>query len=215
MLQSFSLKKASDRGVVQLVESRSPKPLVLGSSPSAPAKTPARKCGSFAFDRGRGLEPCFPVGNGFSDGKNEANRLALGIKPRTTLKAVFGRVARNTPPGCLRLAYLAPLPKNPRAIAFGFFILAGRGLELRFPEGNGFSDGKNGANRLALGIKPRTTLKAVFGRVARNTPPGCLVLAYLAPLPKPTSVCFRAILFRRPASGRRNLHFGLVFFRYL
>ena len=26
------------RGVVQLVESRSPKPLVLGSSPSAPAK---------------------------------------------------------------------------------------------------------------------------------------------------------------------------------
>ena len=73
--------------------------------------------------------------------------------------------------------------KNPRAIAFGFFILAGHGLELRFPVGNGFSDGKNGANRLALGIKPRTTLKAVFGRVARNTPPGCLRLAYLAPLP--------------------------------
>lgn len=143
MLQSFSLKKASDRGVVQLVESRSPKPLVLGSSPSAPAKTPARKCGSFAFDRGRGLEPCFPVGNGFSDGKNEANRLVLGVKPRTTLKAVFGRIARNTPPGC-------------------------------------------------------------FG--------ACLPSV---PCKKYGNVCFRTILFRRPASGRRNLHFGLVFFRYL
>ena len=105
--------------------------------------------------------------------------------------------------------------KNPRAIAFGFFILAGHGLEPCFPVGNGFSDGKNEANRLVLGIKPRRPGKAVFGRVARNTPPGRLRLAYLAPLPKPTSICFRAILFRRPASGRRNLHFGLVFFRYL
>ncbi len=31
-------KQLTYRGVVQLVESRSPKPLVLGSSPSAPAK---------------------------------------------------------------------------------------------------------------------------------------------------------------------------------
>lgn len=74
--------------------------------------------------------------------------------------------------------------KNPRAIAFGFFILAGRGLEPCFLVGNGFSDGKNEANRLVLGVKPRTTLKAVFGRVARNTPPGCLALASLAPLQK-------------------------------
>ena len=80
----------------------------------------------------------------------------------------------------------------------------------------GFSDGKNEVNRLALGIKPRTTLKAVFGRVARNTPPGrfgaCLPSV---PCKKYGNVCFRTILFRRPVPGRRNLHFRLVFFRYL
>ena len=63
----------------------------------------------------------------------------LGVKPQTTLKAVFGRVARNAPPGRFVLAYLAPLPKSPRAIAFGFFILAG--ARTRTP----FSCGKRGS----------------------------------------------------------------------
>ena len=66
------------------------------------------------------------MGNGFSDGKNEANRLALGIKPRTTLKAVFGRVARNTPPG----RFGARLPSAPakayKCLLSHFFFSAAR-----------------------------------------------------------------------------------------
>ena len=37
------------RGIAQLVESRSPKPLVVGSSPTAPAKILVRKNGDFFF----------------------------------------------------------------------------------------------------------------------------------------------------------------------
>ena len=37
----YNTSRKTYRGVVQLVESRSPKPLVLGSSPSAPAKKKA------------------------------------------------------------------------------------------------------------------------------------------------------------------------------
>ncbi len=140
---------------------------------------------------GARTRPRFPLENRFSDGKNEANRLARGVKPRATLKAVFRRVARNAPPGRFVLAYLVPLPKSPRAIAFGFFILAGARTRPRFPLENRFSDGKNEANRLARGVKPRATLKAVFRRVARNAPPGRFVLAYLVPLPKsPRAIAF-------------------------
>ena len=94
-----------------MVESRSPKPLVLGSSPSAPAINPGKKVlRIFYFGRGTDSTPVFLRKTGFSDGENEANRLARGVKPRATLKAVFGRVARNAPPGRFVLAYLAPLP---------------------------------------------------------------------------------------------------------
>ena len=157
-----------------MVESRSPKPLVLGSSPSAPAKESESNRFRIFYFGGARTRTRFPVGNGFSDGKNGANRLVLGVKPRTMLKAVFGRVFRNAPPGCFGLAYLAPLPKV-RYFGNGLFIFvcfAGARTRTRFPMGNGFSDDKNGANRLVLGVKPRTMLKAVFGRVFRNAPPG-------------------------------------------
>ena len=117
-----------------MVESRSPKPLVLGSSPSAPAKNPSLTAWIFYFWQGHGLEPAFPVGKrGFSDGKAEANRPARDVKSRAALKARFGRVARNTPPGCFALAYLAPLPKI-QVSQLGFFIF-GRDTDSnpRFP----------------------------------------------------------------------------------
>ena len=55
------------RGIAQLVEQRSPKPLAEGSNPSAPATFEVRKrrrydvCGRFAI-------LCFLVLNAFSDG---------------------------------------------------------------------------------------------------------------------------------------------------
>ena len=38
-----------DRGIVQLVEQRSPKPLVVGSSPTAPAKKKAIRVSGWLF----------------------------------------------------------------------------------------------------------------------------------------------------------------------
>ena len=185
MLQSFSLKKASDRGVVQLVESRSPKPLVLGSSPSAPAKTPARKCGSFAFDRGRGLELRFPVGNGFSDGKNEANRLALGIKPRTTLKAVFGRVARNTPPGRFGACLPSAPAKESESNRFRIFYFGGARTRTLFP------DGKRVLRRQKRSKSPRPWRKAADDAQSR----------FWAHRPKHLTGVFRTRLPSAPAKS--------------
>ena len=45
----YNTSRKTYRGVVQLVESRSPKPLVLGSSPSAPAKNPSLSTWIFSF----------------------------------------------------------------------------------------------------------------------------------------------------------------------
>ena len=39
----YAVRRFKYRGIAQLVESRSPKPLVVGSSPTAPAKKKARK----------------------------------------------------------------------------------------------------------------------------------------------------------------------------
>ena len=53
------------RGIAQLVEYWSPKPRVVGSSPSAPAKNRSRKASVFLLS---GVFACFSVWNAFFDG---------------------------------------------------------------------------------------------------------------------------------------------------
>lgn len=100
MLQSFSLKKASDRGVVQLVESRSPKPLVLGSSPSAPAKESESNRFRIFYFGGARTRTLFP------GGKRVLRRQKRSKSPRPWHKAADDAQSR----------FWARRPKHPTGV---------------------------------------------------------------------------------------------------
>ena len=109
------------RGIAQLVEYWSPKPWVVGSSPSAPAKNPKASAFGFFFSGARTRTHFATRQNAGSPTARKYSQNARSFLTSFFLISI-GRVGENRPPDAFRLAYLLLLPKIRKQTLSDFFV---------------------------------------------------------------------------------------------
>ncbi len=106
-----------------MVEYWSPKPWVVGSSPSAPAKTEVKRLRFFFLVSGADWTLTFG-----SPTARKHSRCA-SVVPSSFISLPCSAASRKTVINCFSLAHLPPLPKNPSRKTWIFsFVSAGHNI---------------------------------------------------------------------------------------